>query len=346
MIRRADYVDLYKHSARCAGLDVTLLSAAEFSDFRLFHTDRLQRIWEGRDWVELKPVEKRYFRNLYATGTSYAQGAEVYHPGSQSYFQMLRTGGVSGQVPATFGGSQWATNLAYWAESETSYSAEAYVSAGAYVQGDRVYSPDTDRFYQLFAASSTGNAPTDTTRWGVLTEFDRYVAYVQTGRTAFEQAFLAWDKNPKNDATAQTLTAFASENGLQVLDDVPFCWVEFRLPVPNLSGDNFDATLTYAVGSQVYFEGGALRGNFYGCLTATSAGQSPLTTPASWSLVEIPFAFRGWLLHGAAADYARPDGNLSVADREERLAKEAWEQACAIYDAQTAHLHRTTVLTR
>lgn len=345
-IRRLDYVDLLAHSARCAGLDPDALDLAEFRDFRLFHGDRLQRLWELRDWPELCPAEKRYFRDPYAAGTSYAAAAEVYFPGPQQYYQMLRTGGVSGQAPAAFDGVNWATNLAYWAESQTGYNAEAYDSTATYVQGDQVYYSVTDRFYQLFAATSTGVLPTDTSRWGVLTEFDRYVAWAQTGRTAFDQAFHAWDRDPRNFGEARELTAFLSEHGAQVLENVAFCWLEFRRRVPTLKGDAYSATATYAADDQVYFSGGSLRGNFYDCLAATAAGESPLTTPAKWSLVEIPFTFRGVLIHGAAADYARPDGNLSIADREERLAREAQEQAVTTFDAQAAHLHRTTVLTR
>lgn len=42
--------------------------------------------------------------------------------------------------------------------------------------------------------------------------------------------------------------------------------------------------------NQCYFNG-----NFYQCVTATSAGESPATAPAKWSLVQIPARWR-WLL--------------------------------------------------
>lgn len=346
MIRAIDYVDLLQHSARCAGLDPAALSPDEFRDLRLFHCDRLQRMWEMRDWPDLCPTEKRYFRDLYAAATSYAAGAEVYFPGPRNYFQMLRTGGVSGQPPATQSGNAWHTNLDYWAESQTSYAADEYDNAAAYVKGEQVYYSPTDRFYQLFTANSTGNLPTDTTRWGVLTEFDQYVAYAQTGRTPFDEALGAWDKDPENNGDARPLNCFLSPEGAQVLDSVAFCWLRFRRRTPDLRGDAYDETLAYAPGDQIYFASGTTRGNFYDCLSATTAGQTPITHPAKWAKVEIPLAFRAWLIHGAASDYNRPDGNLGVADREERLATEAREQIVSIFDAQAAHLHRTVVLTR
>lgn len=346
MIRRVDYQDLLEHSARCAGLDPAELSTSEFRDFRLFHTDRLQRIWEMRNWPDICPTQKRYFRNLYASGTAYAASAEVYYPGPQLYYQMLVTGGTTGQAPSTYNGQTWDTNLAYWAECQTEYTADPYDATAAYVQGDQVYDAGTDLFYQLFAVSSTGNAPTDTTKWGVLTPFDRYVAYQQTGKTPFDQAFGAYDRDRKNDGRATPFKCFLTENGVQVLANVPFCWLYFRRVVPDLKGEAYDSTATYAAADQIYFQSGSTAGNFYACVTATSAGESPLTAAAKWSLLEIPFTFRGWLIHGAASDYARPDGNLSVADRENRLANDAQEQAVLTYDAQAAHLHETEVLTR
>lgn len=346
MIRAVDYVDLLEHSARCAGLDPDELSPSEFRDLRLFHGDRLQRIWEMRNWPEICPTEKRYFRDLYTAAETVQQGTERFYTGSQLYYQMLRTGGVSGQAPATFDGSAWNTNLAYWADCETEHTADDYDATATYVQGDKARNPDTGLIHQLFAVTSTGNAPTDTTKWGVLVDFDRYVAYAQTDETAFDQAFGAFDRDPENDGRAKPLKCFLSTAGAQVLNAVAFCWLSFRLRVPDLSGEAYDNTLVYAAGAQVYYESATVRGNFYDVVTTTVAGETPSSAAAKFSLVEIPFTFRGWLIHGAAADYARPDGNLSVADREERLAKEAQEQAVLTFDAQSAHLHQTEVLTR
>lgn len=273
-----DYIDLLNGSARAAGIALDQASGDEFTSFRQFHRDRLKRVWEYRQWHDLKRTEKRYFRPLYVS-QSYAAGAEVYFGGTQEYYQSLRAV-PGGQAPETWDGSSWTANEAYWAASTTIYSADEYLGSRPYVQGNVVHYANTDRFYQLYAASSTDNLPTDATKWGVLTVFDRYVAYAQTGYTPFDHAFGAWDRNPVADGRAVRLQAFHSHNGLQVLDDQAYVWLEYRIRRPLLTGDVWSSTATYAVGDQVYFSTASVRGNFYDCLVATSAGQSPVTSAA------------------------------------------------------------------
>lgn len=336
-----DYIDLLNGSAHYAGIEPDDASADEFSTFRLLHGDRLKRIWEWRRWHDLRRTEKRYFRDLYVA-QAYSATNEVYYPGPQKYYQALRTAPGT-EAPATLSGTTWTTNLAYWAESATEYSADEYDATKAYVQGDQVYYSLTDRFYQLFAATSTGNVPTDTTRWGVLTEFDRYVAYAQTGKTAFDHAFSAWDRDPRNDGRAIRMQAGHSSNGLQVLNDVPYVWLVYRIRRPRLTGAVYSATATYAVGDQVYFSSATVRGNFYDCVTATSAGESPSSAAAKWTKVEIPAQFETYLTHGAAADYLMPDGNVMVRDREAAIAEEDLMNQALLHDAQVAHENRTLV---
>lgn len=336
-----DYIDLLNGTARAAGIAPDDASGEEFPDIQIFHRDRLKRIWEYRPWSILKPTEKRYFRDLYAA-QSYVATNEVYYPGPRKYYQALTTA-PSNQAPATLSGTTWTTNIAYWAESFTSYSADEYSATHAYAQGDKAYYSLTDRVYQLFAATSTGNAPSDSTKWGVLTEFDRYIAFEQTGKAAFDHAFAAWDKNPKTDGRARRMQAWQSDLGLQVLDDEPFVWLEYRLQRPLLAAEVFDDTAVYAVGDQVYYDSATARGNLYECVTVTAAGQTPESAAAKWSLIEIPAAFETYLIHGAAADYLNADEEFDRRDREESLADEDLIRQTLLHDAQVATLNRTQV---
>lgn len=338
-----DYIDLLNGTARAAGIDPDQASSAQFADIRIFHRDRLKRNWEYRPWSFLKRTEKRFFRDLYAAQV-YAAAAEVYYAGPQKYYQSLRAV-PNTEAPATYSATTrtWTTNLAYWAESKLEYSADEYSSTHAYVQGDWAFYSLTGLFYQLFAASSTGTVPTDTTKWGVLTEFDRYVAFEQTGKTAFDHAFAAWDRDPNKDGRARLLTAWQSDVGLQVLDEVAFAWVQFRIQRPLLTGAVYVATAVYAVGDQIYFSTTTTRGNFYDCLAVTTAGQSPATTASKWRVVELPAAFETYLIHGAAADYLCADEDDGRRDREEAMAAEDLMRQGLIHDAQVAHFNRTVV---
>jgi hypothetical protein len=339
-----DYVDLLNASARAAGIAVDQASGDEFTSLRVFHRDRLKRIWEYRPWHDLTRTEKRYFRALWVA-QAYSAGAEVFYPGPQQYYQALRTT-TSGQAPATWSGTSWVVNAAYWAVSATSYGADEYSATKAYVQGGQVYYSVTDRYYQLYASTSTGNLPTDTTKWGVLTEFNRYVAFAQTGYTAYDHSFAAWDRNPITDGRAIRLTTFHSNLGLQLLEDYSYVWLEYRIRRPLLKGDVFSATATYAVGDQVYFSSAAIRGNFYDCVTATAAAESPATAAAKWALVEIPAQFETFLIHGAAADYLTADEEADRRDREELIAQADLQNQALLHDGQLAHFNRTQVHVR
>jgi len=65
-------------------------------------------------------------------------------------------------------------------------------------------------------------------------------------------------------------------------------FVYYRRRVPRYTGADYDAAATYAVDEQVYFTNSDDESNYYKCIVATTAGQSPETNPSSWSVREIP----------------------------------------------------------
>jgi hypothetical protein len=65
------------------------------------------------------------------------------------------------------------------------------------------------------------------------------------------------------------------------------------------------------VANQIYFGG-----NFYQCVTVTSAGESPTTTAAKWRLIQIPALLRGVLRQGVYAEVLRIDGQNDKATIE------------------------------
>ncbi len=343
-MRSLDYVDVLTLSAKQAGLDPEQVAADEFATFRLLHSDRLKRIWDHRPWYDLCETEKRYFRPLY-TNTTYTATTEVYYPGPKKYYQALRAV-IVGQAPATFDGTTWTANLAYWAESKASYDAAEYSATTAYGQGAIVYYSLTDRFYQLFAVTSTGNLPTDAANWGVLTPFNRYIAYAQAGLTAFEHVYSAWTADPENDASAQRLKCWLTGDGAQIREDVAYAWLVFKLRRPRLTGDVLDEATGYAVGAQVYFSSSVTRGNFYDCAVTAAAGETPDTAAAKWAKVEIPAQWETWLTHGAAADYLLPDGEVMVRDREFSIAQDDLERQAVLHDSMVADRLQSNVMTR
>jgi hypothetical protein len=339
-----DYIDVLRATALQVDLDPDNLGP-EFANLRTLHSMRLTTIWQDQEWPDLCPgPEQRFFRDAYNAALGYVATNEVFFRGPAQYFQALKTV-PAGQAPATFSGNTWTTNSQYWAVSAVTYAASEYVAAAAYIREARVFYTPTGRVYQLHAATSTGNLPTDAAFWGVLSPFNRYVAKDQPGQIPFDHAFRAWDANPEITGRARDVEAWMSARGLQVLQNVPWIWLEYRRRRPRLSGDAFVATTIYATGQQVYFSSAAFPGNFYDCAATTAAGESPETTPGKWTLVEIPTEFENYLVQGAAADYLRPADAVRAAGHD-GLAARSLDEARLVVGAQSAHRGRPNVRTR
>lgn len=92
-------------------------------------------------------------------------------------------------------------------------------------------------------------------------------------------------------------------------------WYYYRVKVPNLTGELYDSSIPYYVGSQIYFDSGSGIGtytpvdgkphtaNFYTCISNTSAGQTPLTNPEKWKIEKIPYIFGQFMAWGACANW-------------------------------------------
>jgi hypothetical protein len=211
----------------------------------------------------------------------------------------------------------------FWAGCASSYTGDNWVTGTAYLVGRILYWPQTGRFYQVHTAhtSSQTLVPTNTTYYGVLTVFDRYIGYTQGVSAGVSWAAIGtvlgcWASNPRVYVKGQASTSadaiewWLSENGVQVVTSTrKSVWLEYRVRTPNLKGVTWAAASTYTGGfSQVYYSDAATPGNFYDCVTTTAAGESPVTTPAKWSLVEIPRRFEQHLVYAATRDWLLSQG--------------------------------------
>jgi hypothetical protein len=99
----------------------------------------------------------------------------------------------------------------------------------------------------------------------------------------------------------------------------------YRIKFTPIVGDLYSASTIYYQGSQVYFDSGSNTGsympiagkphsgNFYNCITNTSAGESPYTHPAKWQKVSIPYIFGPYMSWASAADWMVSEGNVEGA---------------------------------
>lgn len=339
-MRTVDYITVFKGAADLCGLDRNNVDTLNASRLQQWISKRLATAYERHLWPELIRVEQRFFRAAYASGTTYAASDFVFWAQTQKYYQALKT--TVGNAPTDALG---VLDAAHWALAAASFGGSDYSGSTAYVAGNIIYYPTTGLFYQCHTAT-TGNAPTDTTRWGVLVPFERYVAYDQTGQTSIGHVTNVYTRNPRNFSNPGELLFTLTESGVNVVDDVAFVWVKFRLKTPVLSGAVYSASATYAATQQIYFSSTTTPGNFYDCVTATTAGQSPDTTAAKWAIVEIPRLFQRYLEHGTYSDYLTAEGQGEKAPIESNRADSFLTQQSIVLTSQQQQRQRTVVQTR
>ena len=404
-MRTVNYSEVLQLLSELAGIPYADLPTATALTYRGALSRYFRKAWEVEYWPELTRTDQRYYRPVWAAGTTYAAGTEVFFKGngaaSQSYFQSLRTQPLTGsstitRVSATAtcnvgltshnlatgdwvtitGANQTDYNLTTqvtviasnqftygvlntpvtpatgtikvspnpvdddgnvcsgnWYACSSSYSGSNWASATAFAKGDVAYYAVNDTFYACHTAS-TGNLPTDTAYFGALTVFDKYVGYTQTGFTAIGDVRDVYTKNPLVNKTYATANWTLTQNGVQVPNGPNVVWLEYRTRYAPLVGSDWASGSAYAVGDQVLFTSGSVK-NFYTCAVVTTAGQSPTTHPASWTILEIPYLFQPYMVHGAFADVLRMDGQMDKAAQQERLAEQYLEiEAAKLFNLQ------------
>lgn len=323
-MRAVNYSEVLQLVCELAGFTYATTASQTLMRLRGHISRRFRSIWECDYWPELTRVQERHYRSDYASGTTYAApttttSTEVFYPPTKGYYQVLRAS--TGNAPATLSGGTYTTNTAYWYNAQASYSGNDWAASTVYTVGTVVRYPDNNRYYSCHTAHTSG-ATFDATKFGILTPFDKYIAYEQASQTAIGEVRDVLTTDPQVDRLFSTANWTLSRNGVQVPDGPAIVWLEFRTRFTPLLGDDYSATATYAVGDQILFNSSGSVKNFYTCVTATSAGESPNTAAAKWSVIEIPYLFQPYLVTGAFADFLIMDGQMDKAAAQNRIADE------------------------
>lgn len=262
---------------------------------------RVREAWRSFDWPDLCPVERRWFRPFWNSATTYAAGDEVFHPESGMYLQALKGANLN-QLPATLVGGSYEVNGAWWSQSLACYETTTqWASSVSYAVGDQVLYSGDQEVYQCHTAH-TSSASFDSTKFGKLTAFVRYISPTQTGRSVIGELLEAYPKNPEVDPGVRPLKLSASYRGSIVADDGnPSCWIRFRKPVPTFSGAAYDAALTYSADQRVFYGE-----DYYVALGTVAPGVTPPASP--WSKLEFPAVLWGTVSYFAYADWLKSDG--------------------------------------
>jgi hypothetical protein len=87
-------------------------------------------------------------------------------------------------------------------------------------------------------------------------------------------------------------------------------FLNYRKQVAELSGDDYDASSTYAVGDQVLFDDSEGISDYYKCVAATTAGQSPEGAPTYWEVIPIPAVLFIHAVYSSYANWLLQDGQV------------------------------------
>ena len=150
-----------------------------------------------------------------------------------------------------------------------------------------------------------------------------------------------YDQNPRLTTRARLLKYFLYEDStgryVNVMENTTPIFIEYRIVKTDLVGDLYDPTVSYQVGSQIYFDpsnptggqyiptaGTLSQGNFYTCVS-TSTGFSPLTAAQNWQIIQIPYFMGEYLIRSSLADYLRSEGQFEQSQLAESDAEGARE---------------------
>jgi hypothetical protein len=286
-------------------------------------TERCREGWEYDFWPEWTPVELRTYRPVYGSGTTYAEGDQVYFPAADKYYQALAA--TLGNAPATLTAGTYETNLAYWADCAASYEGDDWAASTAYALGDIVRRLEDGYFYQCKAAHTSG-ASFSTGSFSRLYEFRPYVALNQAGQTLIGEVARLCGNDPRihPGAPNEIPHLITAEGIVPLTSAVPNrIYVEFRLRPPLYGTVDWSGSIAYAAGDIVYL---ASTGECYLALQA-STNQNPATATTYWTKQDVPHALAQFIKRAAYCDMLRGDEQHDKALAEERRAYAALSNA-------------------
>lgn len=142
-----------------------------------------------------------------------------------------------------------------------------------------------------------------------------YIPYAQDGETAIDVLFDCWNTNPTGFLPGYRSGYTLTQYGIQLIGVT--CaqpvYLYYRQQRPIFTGNAWSSSSTYAVNNTVYYTTNAGPADYYTCVTATTAAQSPDTTPNSWAVIALPYVFFPYCLYNAYADWLQVEGQTAKA---------------------------------
>lgn len=166
------------------------------------------------------------------------------------------------------------------------------------------------------------------------------VSWSQLGESKIEQVFNVWRQSPYGAGYPVTAPYEETPDGIQTLGTNGWAWngwlytypswyngsypvyLYYRKQIPTFAGNAYSSGSSYAVDTTVLYTDANSVMNWWKCVSATSAGQSPDTNPTKWEVQTLPGNFLKFVSYAALADFYRMDGQPQKAQDADRLADE------------------------
>lgn len=141
------------------------------------------------------------------------------------------------------------------------------------------------------------------------------IPFYQNGESAIDAVIEVYASDPGANSIGQRVSYSLNPNGIQLIGPVNqgFVYLYYRPQRPAFSGSVFNVAGTYTAGQSMYYTNTAGLLNYYTCLVATTAGQTPDTTPASWKVIAIPYVLFEYIVHNAYGDWLQTEGQTAKA---------------------------------
>lgn len=224
------------------------------------------------------------------------------------------------------------------------------------------------------ALSYAGDVTKGAYVWGALVQQaqntpvqDLTLYWNQLGENAIDAIYNIWPVSPFTNNYPPQFGYDITPLGIQVINGSPYTYsyyvngvaqnnlyaappnnpifIYYRQVCPSFTGDVFDTTLTYSVDQQVYFVNSASVGNFWKCIVATTAGQSPDTTPNSWQVIPLYTSFINYCTYMVLADWYLQDGANEKADAMMAIAQDRMAVQFDVFERQMDMGSPMTVVT-
>lgn len=162
----------------------------------------------------------------------------------------------------------------------------------------------------------------------------------QLGEDFIDAVFQVWQMSPVGAGFPVSQAFQMMPDGVQIIGTNGWVWngwlwtfptwytagypvfLYYRKGCPSYSGTAFSTTATYTVDTQILYNDATNGLDFWKCVVATSANESPASAPTKWEELKLPEFLFDTVLYSSYADYLRMDAQMEKAALADQLAQE------------------------